>query len=296
MVVTGREGQVVRSLVERGSNTGIQVVSLGRPELDLAKAPEEIEAAIVDARPDVVVSAAAYTQVDQAENEPELAFALNERGPRAIARAARSLRVPLLHLSTDYVFDGDKAAPYLETDPTGPTGIYGASKLAGEQAVLAEYDNSAVIRTAWVYSPFGRNFVRTMLRLASERDEISVVGDQRGNPTSALDIADGLLRIAANLCRGNEPAGRGIFHMTGAGEATWAEFAEAIFAASAELGGPRADVKPIRSADYPTSAKRPANSRLDCGKIARIHGVTLPDWRASMKEVLSRILQSPQEH
>src|SRR5690349_9817224 len=148
MVVTGREGQVVRSLLGRGSSTQFEVVPLGRPELDLAGAPEEIEGAIVDARPDVVVSAAAYTQVDQAESEPELAFAVNERAPRAIASAARLLDIPLIHLSTDYVFDGDKAAPYLETDPTGPTGVYGASKLAGEQAVLAEHDGSVVVRTA----------------------------------------------------------------------------------------------------------------------------------------------------
>ena len=296
MVVTGREGQVVRSLVERGSGAQFEIVPLGRPELDLAASADAIAAALASARPDVIVSAAAYTQVDKAESERDAAFLLNEAGPRAIARAARELGVPLIQLSTDYVFDGIKSTPYTEEDEPHPTGVYGASKLAGEQAVLLEHANSAILRTAWVYSPFGSNFVKTMLRLAGDRDKINVVADQRGNPTSALEIADGVLRIAANLDNGNEPDQRGIFHMTGGGEASWAEFAEAIFAASAEIGGPRARVNRIRSAEYPTPAKRPANSRLDCQKIARIHGVTLPDWRGSMKEVLSRLLRSPQEH
>ena len=295
MVVTGREGQVVRSLLERGAGTQFDVVPIGRPSLDLAGPPEAIEAAIIDARPDILVSAAAYTQVDRAESEPELAFAVNERAPRALARAARSLGIPLIHLSTDYVFDGSKSSPYLETDQTAPTGIYGASKLAGEQVVLAEHDHCAVLRTAWVYSPFGANFPKTMLRLAAERDEIGVVADQRGNPSSALDIADGVLRVAANLCGKADAAQCGIFHMAGAGEASWADVAEAVFERSVELGGPAAQVRRIRTADYPTAAKRPPNSRLDCGKLKAIHGVSLPEWRSSMKEVIERLLQATME-
>lgn len=284
-------GQVARSLVERAPD-GVEIICLGRPALDLAGTTDAIVAAIVGARPDVVVSAAAYTQVDKAESDPELAFAVNEGGPRSLAIAARELGVPLVHLSTDYVFDGQKASPYVEDDPTGPTSVYGASKLAGEQAVLAEHGNSAVLRTAWVYSPFGSNFVKTMLRLASERDEVAVVGDQRGNPTSALDIADGVLAVAANLDASEEPAQRGIFHMTAAGEASWAEFAEAVFASSAKAGGPSARVKHISSADYPTAAKRPGNSRLDCGKLARAHAVRLPDWQGSMTSVVARLLKA----
>ena len=292
IVVTGRDGQVARSLIERAPGRGFEVVPIGRPEFDLAGPADGIASAIADARPDVIISAAAYTQVDKAESEPELAFAINEHGARAVAQAARRLAVPLIHLSTDYVFDGTKASPYVEDDPAAPPGVYGASKLAGEGAVLAEHPNTAVLRTAWVYSPFGANFVKTMLRLAASRDEIGVVADQIGNPTSALDIAGGILTVAANLRAGSDPGLRGIFHMTAAGEASWAEVAEAVFAASAEAGGPTASVKRIRTADYPTEAKRPANSRLDCGKLARAHGVRLPEWRLSVKEVVNRLVQA----
>jgi dTDP-4-dehydrorhamnose reductase len=291
IVVTGREGQVARSLVEKGTAAGHAIVVVGRPELDLAGDGDRITAAIEAATPDVVVSAAAYTQVDKAESERELAFAINEVGARAVARAAHRLGVPLLHLSTDYVFDGSKPSLYVENDATGPACVYGASKLAGEEAVRSEHVNSVVLRTAWVYSPFGANFVTTMLRLAGEREEVRVVADQRGNPTSALDIAAGILAVAANLLGSSDPGLRGTFHMTAAGEATWADFAEAIFEFSAEHAGPTAAVRRISTADYPTPASRPANSRLDSAKLAQAHGVRLPDWRASVKEVVTRLLQ-----
>jgi len=290
MVVTGRNGQVVRSLEERARGGEFEIVPLGRPELDLAATQETIISAIEAAGADVVVSAAAYTAVDKAESEPELAFAINEAGARAVARAAQGLRVPLIHLSTDYVFDGTKESPYVEADPPNPTGVYGSSKLAGEQAVLAEHDNCAVLRTAWVYSPFGSNFVKTMLRLAGDRDAVGVVSDQRGNPTNALDIADGILAVATNLRAGARSAQCGIFHMTAREDASWAEFAEAIFAASAQANGPSASVRHIAAADYPTLATRPANSRLDCAKLERIHGVRLPSWRSSLPEVVSRLV------
>ena len=290
IVVTGREGQVVRSLVERAVGKA-EIVPLGRPELDLAGDSDAIRAAVIAARPDVIVSAAAYTQVDKAETDRNLAFAVNEHGPRAVASAARESGAPLIHISTDYVFDGTKDSSYVEEDPTTPTSVYGWSKLAGEQAVLAEQPNSAVLRTAWVYSPFGANFVKTMLRLAADGEEVGVVADQRGNPTSALDIADAILAVAANLHGGDEPSRRGIFHMSATGEASWAEFAEAIFATSATAGGPTARVKHIRTADYPTAARRPANSRLDSGKLEHAHGVCLPDWHSSVKDVVSRLLK-----
>lgn len=290
MVVTGRNGQIVRSLMERARGSEFEIVPLGRPDLDLTASEETIISAIEAARPDIVISAAAYTAVDKAESEPELAFAINEAGARAVARAAHKLGVPLVHLSTDYVFDGTKASPYVEDDPPNPTGVYGSSKLAGEQAVLAEHDNCAVLRTAWVYSPFGSNFVRTMLRLATDRDEIGVVADQRGNPTNALDIAEGILSVATNLVARTDPGQRGIFHLAAREEASWADFAEAIFAASAEVGGPSASVRRITAADYRTPARRPANSRLDCAKIERIHGVRLPSWRQSLPPVVSRLV------
>jgi dTDP-4-dehydrorhamnose reductase len=294
LVVTGREGQVVRSLLERASGSDIHIIALGRPELDLAAAEAEICSALEAVGPDVIVSAAAYTHVDKAESEPELAFAINEGGPRSIARAARKLEIPLIHLSTDYVFDGLQSSPYDEAAATNPTGVYGASKLAGEQAVLAEHANSVVLRTAWVYSPFGGNFVKRMLHLAADREEIAVVADQRGNPTSALDIADGILRVAVNLRGGGDPAQRGVFHMTGAGGASWAEFAEAVFELSAAAGGPSARVKRIGSADYPTAARRPANSQLDSSRLARAHGVSLPDWHSSLQQVVVRLVRPDQ--
>ena len=292
MVVTGREGQIVRSLAERASGTDINIIALGRQQLDLAGPPGDIVAAIIAARPDIIVSAAAYTQVDKAETDRDLAFAVNEEGPRALAYAARKTGVPLIHISTDYVFDGLKTTPYVEEDPTRPNGVYGASKLAGEQAVLAEHADTVVLRTAWVYSPFGSNFLKTMLRLAGEREEVGVVADQRGNPSSALDIAGGIISVSRNLTSSGDEAQRGIFHMAGAGEATWADFAEGIFAASAARGGPTAIVRRIGTSDYPTPARRPANSRLDCDKIARVHGVELPDWHVSVDEVVDTLVQS----
>ena len=290
LVVTGREGQIVRSLVECGPTRDHEIVPLGRPILDLASDTDLIVAAIEAGRPDVIVSTAAYTAVDKAESERDLAFAVNESGAAAVARAARKLAVPLIHLSTDYVFDGSKALPYAEEDATGPKSVYGASKLAGEVAVLAEHADCAVLRTAWVYSPFGANFMKTMLRLAAERSELGVVGDQRGNPTSALDVADGILTVAENLAGSHEAAQRGIFHIAAEGEASWAEFAQAIFAASEMVGGPSAHVRPIASRDYPAAARRPANSRLDCSKLALTHGVRLPHWRTSLFNVVSRHL------
>jgi dTDP-4-dehydrorhamnose reductase len=291
MVVTGREGQVVRSLLEKASAAGVQIARLGRPDFELTSPEDAIFRMIVAAVPDVIVSAAAYTQVDKAEGEPELAFAINEGGARAVARAARRLHVPLVHLSTDYVFDGTKPDPYVEGDPPNPASVYGASKLAGEEAVQAEQPNSAVLRTAWVYSPFGANFVRTMFRLAKLHDEIRVVSDQYGNPTSADEIAGGVIAVARNLVSSDDPNQRGIFHMTAAGDASWAELAEEIFAISAEKGGPTASVTHIGTADYPTAARRPANSRLNCNRLAHAHDVRLPEWRLSLRSVVHRLLE-----
>lgn len=290
LAVTGRNGQVVRALLELGAASEFEILPLGRPQLDLSAPENAIVDALVAAAPDAIVSAAAYTLVDQAEAEPELAFAVNERGAAAVARAAAILRVPIVHLSTDYVFDGSKSAPYSESDPVSPRSTYGASKLAGERAVLAEDSDTAVLRTAWVYSPFGSNFVRTMLRLAADREEVGVVADQLGNPTSALDIADAVIQIARNLMGGNASEARGIFHMTAAGEASWADFAEEIFRQSRELGGPSAAVKRITTADFPTRAERPANSRLICEKLAEVHGLQLPGWRSSLQTVVRRLI------
>jgi dTDP-4-dehydrorhamnose reductase len=292
IAVTGKAGQVVTSLIERGGAAGHEIVPLGRPELDLGTTSADgMRALLEQTAPDAVVSAAAYTAVDKAESEPDLAHAVNAVGPGRLAEAAAALALPLVHLSTDYVFAGDGTRAWREDDRTGPQGVYGASKLAGEQAVLAAHPRAAVLRTAWVYSPFGANFVKTMLRLAGARDEVGVVADQWGNPTSALDIADGVLAVCANLTQRSDPALSGVFHMAGTGESNWATFAEAIFATSGARGGPSATVRHIATADYPTPAKRPANSRLDCTRLAEVHGIRLPDWHTSLGTVIGRLLE-----
>ncbi|MDE1992221.1 MAG: dTDP-4-dehydrorhamnose reductase [Rhizobiaceae bacterium] len=287
MLVTGREGQVVHSLIERSAGSEFDIVTIGRPDLDLSQ-PEGIAVALEALRPDIIVSAAAYTAVDQAETDEQAAMTVNGTAAGEIAKAASKLAVPLIHISTDYVFDGAKSSAYVETDPVAPIGAYGRSKLAGEMAVAAETSDFAILRTAWVYSPFGRNFLKTMLRLAEGRDRISVVNDQIGNPTSALDIADGILAVGRNLLADPDPALRGVFHMTAAGEASWADFAAEIFACSRAAGGAFAAVDPIPSSQYPTPAKRPANSRLDCRKLEQAHGVHLPEWRQSTAAIVTR--------
>lgn len=292
-LVTGLTGQVAVALAEKtAGRDDVELLRLGRPELDLADTAK-IAPTVEALRPDLILSVAAYTAVDAAESDEAAALAVNGDAPGALGRAAARLGVPVVHLSTDYVFDGDKPAPYVETDPTGPIGAYGRTKLAGERALAAATGNHAILRTAWVHSPFGKNFVKTMLRLAETRDRVGVVADQIGNPTSALDIADGLLTVATNLLAGTDPARRGVFHMTGAGEATWADFAEEIFRVSATLGGPSAAVDRIPTSAYPTPARRPKNSRLDCGLIERAHGVRLPDWRASTETVVRRLIADP---
>ena len=289
IVVTGLHGQVVTALAERTGEHS--VMKLGRPELDLADS-QSIKFALSATKADVIISAAAYTAVDKAETEADLAFAINATGAGALAQAAAEMNIPIVHLSTDYVFDGKKTGAYREEDATAPLGVYGASKLAGEKLVAATCPNHAILRTAWVYSPFGANFLRTMLRLAETRDEIRVVADQFGNPTSALDIADAVLAVAANLHRDADPALRGTFHMAGRGDASWADFAATIFTMSAHFGGPTATVVPIPTAEYPTPSPRPENSRLNSEKLLMTHGVVLPAWQASARQVI-QLLTTP---
>ncbi len=293
-LVTGREGQVVRSLLEqskRPEHDGIELIAMGRPDLDLAK-PETIRTTVNKIKPDIIISAAAYTAVDQAESDEETARAVNALGPRALAEAAASRKIPIIHLSTDYVFDGMKSEPYVETDAVGPMSAYGRTKLEGEQAVKEATDNAVILRTAWVYSPFGKNFAKTMLRLAETRDTVNVVADQIGNPTSALDIADGIFKIARNLTEDGDRSLRGMFHMSGRGEASWADFAEEIFRLSASKGGPNATVGRISTADYPTPAKRPANSRLSNLALRAAHVVELPSWQISVHDIVERLVAS----
>ena len=291
LIVTGKQGQVARALREC-AGPDLEIVTLGRPELDLSD-PTSVSNAFEGQRADVVVSAAAYTAVDKADSEEALATAINGRGAGEIAAAAARMSAPVIHLSTDYVFDGALARPYREDDPTGPVSAYGRSKLAGERAVAEANSRCAILRTAWVYSPFGANFVKTMLRLGETRRQINVVADQRGCPTSALDIAAAVIAVARNLATAPSPDRFGVFHMTGAGEATWAEFAAAIFAEGKRHGRPPVEVLPIPTSQYPTPAKRPANSRLEGDKLASAHSVRLPEWRASLRTVVERLLAAP---
>lgn len=291
IAVTGLHGQVASSLKKRGEVAGCEIMAIGRPSMDLCD-PPSVVSALVAAAPDAIVSAAAYTAVDKAESEADLAYAINRSGPAAVALAAKTLGVPVIHLSTDYVFDGKLGRPYRESDAVAPTGVYGKSKLAGESAIIEGHDDCAVLRVAWVYSQFGTNFVKTMLRLARERDEVAVVGDQFGNPTSAEAIANGILQVVDNLIASRSRDLRGVFHMTSQGDASWADFAEAIFATSAKFGGPSAKVRRITTAEYPTVAIRPANSRLNCELILERHGVQLPFWRDSLGAVVENTLSN----
>ena len=288
LLVTGRNGQVATALAERSrQREGMEVVAFGRPELDLEQ-PATVEAAILKARPDAVINAAAYTAVDKAEAEAERAFAANRDGAAAAARAAAALNVPFIQLSTDYVYPGDKPSAYVESDATGPTSVYGRSKLEGELAVMAAHPKALILRTAWVYSPFGANFVKTMLRIGKDRVIVKVVDDQHGNPTSALDIADAILRIAPRLVAGGETGG--IYHLCGSGSTTWCGLARAIFAESGKRGGPAPRVEPITTADYPTPARRPANSRLAMTSFTSRFGFELRPWPEATAETVARLL------
>ena len=289
ILVTGTEGQVVGSLVEKtAGRDDIELLLIGLPELDLT-ATDKIAPAIEALKPDVILSVAAYTAVDAAEGDEATALAVNGTAVGEIGKAAARLGVPVVHLSTDYVFSGDKPTPYVEIDPTGPLSAYGRTKLAGELALAAATPNHAILRTAWVYSPFGKNFVKTMLRLASERSEVSVVDDQIGCPTYAPHLADAILKIAPQVTAPGAVPAWGIYHAAGSGETTWCGFARAIFAEAAARGVKVPAVVPIRTEQYPTPARRPPNSRLDCSKLERNFGVRQPPWKVGLRDCLDAL-------
>ncbi|KQT85601.1 dTDP-4-dehydrorhamnose reductase [Aurantimonas sp. Leaf443] len=288
LLVTGREGQVAQAILGLADES-VEIVALGRPALDLLDRAS-IDRAIAVHRPDIVVNAAAYTAVDKAETESERAFAVNAQGAGHVAAAAADRGLPVIHVSTDYVFSGDKPAPYVEGDATGPQGVYGQSKLAGETAVQAANPAHVILRTAWVYGPFGANFLKTMLRLAADRDRLTIVADQQGTPTYAPDIAHAVLAVARRIeAQPEADDWRGVFHMVAGGETTWAGFAEEIFRQSAALGGPVADVAPIPTSAYPTPARRPANSRLDTARFRQTFSHALPDWQDGVRRCLGAL-------
>ena len=282
----GRSGQLGTELIATLSrDSGIRTIVLGREEADFTNASGIEEAVLKAGTLDVVINAAAYTAVDRAEQEEALAYQVNAEAVGAMARACAARGVPLIHVSTDYVYDGAKPDPYVESDPTGPLNAYGRTKLAGENLIRDRLPAHVILRTSWVYSAWGQNFLATMLRLGAERDEVRVVDDQRGAPTSAQALAEAIAAIARQIASpiANQGAAFGTYHYANAGEASWCDFAAEIF----RQAGLKARAVPIPSTEYPTPAKRPANSRLDATKISRIFGIHPPAWQTSLARVLA---------
>ena len=292
ILVTGRGGQLATGLEAALSAEGFQPLVIGRPAFDF-HIPETIIAAFQALTPDAVVNCAAWTAVDAAEEDEQSAFRANALGPALLGRLTREAGIPIIQISTDYVFDGQKGAPYLESDLPNPLGAYGRTKIAGEWAAKAANPHCIVLRTAWVFAPIGRNFLRTMLALGADRPELRVVADQWGSPTAAPDLADA---IAAILVRIRDQGWRddfaGTYHATGGGFTNWHSFAEAIFTEAARHGALRPKVHAITTADYPTKAKRPADGRLDNGKLAHVFGVALPPWEAGLARVMAALRQA----
>ncbi len=284
ILVTGGTGQLATALVRA---RGDAVVRVGRPAFDYDQ-PATIAAAVERVRPALVINAAAWTAVDAAEAEPEAAARANDSGPGLLAKACREAGAGLIHISTDYVFDGLKGAPYTENDPTSPTGVYGATKLAGEHAVMAAYSDAVILRTSWVYARAGKNFVLTMLNAAKRAPRLRVVADQIGCPTNADDLAAACLAVADRMLGGGAAYG-GIYHAAGYGETSWHGLASAIFEEAGQWGWNQPPVDPIATADWPTPARRPPDSRLDCGKLAHVFDVRLPHWRPSLEAAVAAI-------
>lgn len=277
LLVFGTSGQVARELARRAPEARY----LGRDAVDLAQ-PQACHDAILQHRPAAVINAAAWTAVDRAEAEEDAATQVNGAAPGAMARACAALDIPFLHISTDYVFDGAGHAPFAPDHPTAPLGAYGRSKLAGETAVRAAGGAHLILRTSWVFSAHGANFVKTMLRLGAERDSLSVVADQIGGPTPAAAIAGALITCADAMRDG---AAGGTHHLSGTPDTSWAEFARAIMA----RGGRPCTITDIPTSAYPTPARRPLNSRLDCASLERAFGIPRPDWRAGLDDVIKEL-------
>ncbi|MBD8707441.1 dTDP-4-dehydrorhamnose reductase [Pseudomonas sp. CFBP 13711] len=285
ILISGQHGQVSHALQQRLQNMG-ELIVLGRDQLDLSQ-PESIRPVVRNIKPDLIINAAAHTAVDQAESEPDLAFAINATSPGVFAEEAAALGIPLIHYSTDYVFDGSKAGAWVESDAPNPLGVYGSSKLAGERAIAAAGGQHLILRTSWVYSLTGRNFLLTMQRLLQEREKLSIVADQIGAPTWAGTIAASTGALIKRW-RDGAPGAWGVYHLTASGETSWFGFAEAIGQQLINSGKPCATLEPIASSAYPTPAARPLNSRLDCSRLQREWGVSQPDWHEALLECLAQ--------
>ena len=289
ILVFGGNGQLGQELLRESAARTMPLVALGRAQADITDRAA-VCAAIAQHRPALVVNAAGYTKVDLAETDIEAARQGNEVGPAFIGQACAAADIPILHISTDYVFDGTKSGAYIETDPIAPINSYGRSKAAGERAIRAATPHHVVIRTSWIYGEFGQNFLKTMLRLAATREELRVVADQRGCPTSTRDLADAILKLAPRLIAGDDVWGT--YHFAGAGVTTWHEFASRIIAAQAPLTGRSPRVTAITTADYPTLARRPANSELDCGLFAKTLGIHGRPWTAEADAITLAVVSA----
>jgi dTDP-4-dehydrorhamnose reductase len=293
ILLTGANGQVGWELSNRGGQRGLEVLALDRSGLDITD-PVSVSKKVNHSDVSLVVNAAGYTAVDQAESEPELAFAVNRDGPAYLASACGKAGIPLVHISTDYVFDGQKKGAYLATDPVSPLSVYGKSKAAGEVEIRKHLREHFILRTGWVYGIHGDNFVKTMLGLGREREVVQVVADQYGCPTYAADLAETILKIAAQLLKGGQ-VHWGTYHYCGKGVTSWHGFAEAIFAVAAAYVALKVrQVEPISTADYPTPAKRPANSVLDCSLVERSFGIVPKPWNESLARMLEQVLAGEQ--
>ena len=290
IAVIGASGQVARALRDVADKRGTNLVCAGRETADICDA-SQIKRFLIETRPSIVVNAAAYTAVDKAQTDFETALSVNVEGSATVATFSKWMNIPLIHISTDYVFDGLKTTPYLEDDARKPLSVYGWSKSDGEDAVRAALAQHIIVRTAWVYSTFGSNFVKTMLRLGAERDVVRVIADQHGTPTSAEDLAGALLDVAQRVHLDSDAAPWGTYHLTGAGQTTWHGLAAEIFRLSAEAGHKVPRVEAITTAEYPLPAARPAYGVLDNAKIRTAFGIKLPPWQESLA-VCVRQLQS----
>lgn len=290
VLLLGAGGQVGREIAGLAAGRVAELVALDHAGLDITDAAA-VDVALSAHRPDIVINAAAYTAVDKAESEPEKAHLLNATAPGLVAAACARHGAGLIHISTDYVFDGTKAGAYVESDPVAPLGVYGVSKEAGERAVRAGVERHLIVRTSWVYGVHGANFLKTMLRLAGERDRLTIVADQRGCPTATQDIAEGLLAAARALAGGDMAPGT--YHLAGTGATTWFDFARAIIERGAVHTGRRPEVVPITTADYPTPARRPANSELASDRLAHAIGFRAAPWQQRAAEVVDQLLASP---
>ena len=295
VLITGVDGQVGRALLKSFADSA-EVIGCNRASLDLSNA-DQIREKVRTLAPDIIVNAGAYTAVDRAESERDLAFAINAHAPGVLALEAQRAGALLIHYSTDYVFNGSKHGPWLEEDATDPLSVYGASKLAGEEAIRSVGGRHLIFRTSWVYAPEGKNFALTMLRLGLERDSLNVVDDQVGAPTTAAELARATHAIAIGILEkkfGEEPSSRGVYHMTCSGSVSWCGFARAIFKrSSALLEGKAPKVNPIATSDYPTAAKRPRNSVLSNEKLRRTFNVQLASWQSALDEVIAEIAKQP---